>query len=98
MQKTTRRRFLKTTAAIGAGVWVATRDELARAVSPNDRLQIGVIGVGRRGRKNLDELLGVKSAQVVALCDVDDEFLAEAAEVCPDASRHHDFRRMLESE
>jgi predicted dehydrogenase len=96
--QTTRRKFLKNTTAIAAGVWVAARDGVARAVSPNERLQIGVIGVGRRGRKNLDDLLGVKSAQVVALCDVDDEFLAEAAEACPDASQHRDFRKMLESE
>src|SRR5688572_4632294 len=83
---------------MGAATFVGARAAVAaaRAVSPNERLQIGVIGVGRRGAKNLDELLNVRSAQVVALCDVDEEFLGEAGNRCPDAAQFRDFREMLE--
>ena len=96
-RETSRRQFLKSATAVGAGVWVATRESVARAVSPNERLQIGVIGVGRRGAANLDELLKVRSAQVVALCDVDEDFLGEAAERCPGAAQFSDFRQMLDT-
>jgi predicted dehydrogenase len=100
-RRLSRRSVLQKGAALAAGVWVATRgDNFARAVAANERLQIGVIGVGRRGASNLAELLKVRSAQITALCDVDDEFLAEAAsnEGCGDAAQYHDFREMLEKE
>ena len=97
--RSTRRQFLKTAAAVGAGVWVATRSVApARAISANDRLSVGVVGVSHRGAANLDELLKLPAAQVVALCDVDDRYLAEAADKCPDAAHYNDFRQMLDKE
>src|ERR1700750_359388 len=101
MQRTqrTRRQFLKSTAAIGAGIYVASRSDAARAVSANDQLSIGVIGVSHRGRDNINELLKVPTAKIVAICDASEKSLAEAAgEVCPDAATYTDFRKMLEAE
>ena len=83
----------------GAGVWVASRGAaFARAASPNERLSIGVIGVSHRGAANINDLLGVPTAEIVALCDVNDEYLAQAAEKCPGAAHYNDFRQMLEKE
>ncbi|GAC1463221.1 MAG: Gfo/Idh/MocA family oxidoreductase [Isosphaeraceae bacterium] len=61
--------------------------------SANDRLNIGVIGVAGRGAVNL---ACVASQNVVALCDVDEKHLAQAAEKFPRAYTYHDFRKMLE--
>ena len=42
--------------------------------------------------------MGVKSENIVALCDVDDERAAEAIAGFPKAARYRDFRQMLERE
>ena len=82
-----RRTFLAGTAALGAS--------RALASSPNDRLGIAVIGVGGRGKSNLE---GVKSQDIVALCDVDAKTLGVAASAFPKATLHRDFRRMLQEQ
>jgi predicted dehydrogenase len=100
-QHSSRRQFLKTTGvALGAGVWVATRGDLLQAasVSPNEQLAVGVIGVAHRGRDNVNELLKVKSARIVAVCEVDEKNLTTVSEVCADATAYTDFRKMLEAE
>ncbi len=56
---------------------------------------MGVIGVANRGAANL---AGVAGENVVALCDVDEPYLAAAAEAFPRARTHVDFRRMLDAE
>jgi predicted dehydrogenase len=98
-QSITRRRFLQSSAALGAGVWIATRDGSLRAeTSPNEQLAVGIIGVAHRGRQNLDELLKLSGCRVVAMCDVYEKNLVDAAEVCPDAQHSTDFRKMIEAE
>lgn len=42
-----------------------------RRVSANDRIQIGLIGLGSRGFNLLDSLLNSSDVRIVALCDVD---------------------------
>jgi predicted dehydrogenase len=62
-------------------------------VSPNNRLNIGVIGVGGRGGSNLD---AVTSENIVALCDVDLDRLSAAASRFPLAKTFTDYRQLLE--
>jgi predicted dehydrogenase len=90
-----RRRFLQTSALAGLSVWVAPRDARAADVSasPNEKLNIGVIGVANRGGANL---AGVASQNIVALCDVDDRYLDAAQSKHPRARRFNDFRKMLD--
>ncbi|MFO0984847.1 MAG: twin-arginine translocation signal domain-containing protein [Planctomycetota bacterium] len=83
-----RRTFLKTTSTVTAGLLLAPRLNARR--SPNDKLNIGVIGVGNRGNDNLD---GVQSENIVALCDVDENYLGQAAARFPAAAKYRDFRR-----
>ncbi len=90
-----RRSFLKKAGAgaLAAGaVFGAPAIRLTKG-SPNDKLNIGVIGVANRGGANLQ---GVASENIVALCDVDDNYLARAAERFPKAAKYNDFRRMLD--
>ncbi len=88
-----RRRFLARTVAAGLGSigWAGTAAPRRR--SPNERLNLGVIGVANRGAANLE---GVQSENVVALCDVDDLYLRAAAARFPRARTYHDFRRLLD--
>ena len=41
------------------------------AVSPNERINVGVIGLGSRGFNLIDALLSEADAQITTLCDVD---------------------------
>ncbi len=87
-----RRSFLTATAA-AAGAAALSFPRRVRAASPNERLNIGVIGVAGRGGENLR---GVASQNIVALCDVDAERLAGAAEKFPAAAKYDDYRRLLD--
>lgn len=65
-----------------------------------DKLRIGVVGVWNRGRANLSGVLG---EQVVALCDVDSNFLANGSglvgERYGEAPRtYRDYRELLAEE
>ncbi len=64
-------------------------------VAPSDKLNIGCVGVGGKGRTDIRE---VSSENIVALCDVDDERAAETFEKFPKATRYRDFRKMLDKE
>ena len=67
----------------------------AESNSPNERLNIGIIGTGGRG---IDNLAGVKGENIAALCDVDEQFLGESATRFPKANQFRDFRKLLESD
>lgn len=68
----TRRAFLKTTGA-GAGAGTLATAIRVRGQSANDRIQVGLIGVGGMGSSHLDALLEHAEeygCRVVAVCDV----------------------------
>ena len=66
----------------------------ARAGSPNDKLNLAVIGCGGQGAENLKQISG---ENIVALCDVDDELAAEAFGKFPKAKRFRDYRKLLDA-
>jgi len=92
-QRTNRREFLKSTALAGAGYWVAGTSGAAQSKSPNEKLNVGSIGVGGRGGHDMMQLAG---ENVVALCDVDENKLAAAAKKFPKAKKYVDWRKMLD--
>jgi len=63
--------------------------------SPSEKLNIAGIGVGGRGT---DDINGVSSENIVALCDVDEKQAGAMFRRFPKAKRYHDFRKMLEKE
>jgi predicted dehydrogenase len=92
----TRRRFLATTiAASGFAGACVSLGAAPRRVSPNEKLNIGIIGGGGKGMENIN---GVSSEYIVAICDVDENRAAEAFKKLPQARRYKDFRKMLELE
>src|SRR5581483_6058872 len=88
-----RREFVQRSAVAGAGLMLAGADAGAQERSPNEKLNIGVIGVANQGAY---DLANVSSQNIVALCDIDDNYLAAAAKTYPQAATYNDFRKMLE--
>ncbi|UCD76912.1 MAG: Gfo/Idh/MocA family oxidoreductase [Phycisphaerales bacterium] len=90
----TRRSFLKATAATAAaGPFV--RAHTARAQDAGEKLNIAVVGTQNQAWWNITQ---IADENIVALCDVDANYLARAGEQFPGAARYRDFRIMLEKE
>jgi predicted dehydrogenase len=91
-----RREFLRHCALAGAAAAIApTLPPPAPAAvrSPNEKLNLGVIGVAARGGSNL---AGVESENIVALCDIDESRLDAAAAKHTRAEKYVDFRKLLD--
>jgi predicted dehydrogenase len=90
-ERPTRRRFLRQSAL---AVWGVPALATSRASgSPNEKLALGVIGVGGRGLANL---LTARGERVVALCDVDESKAVEPRKWLPKATFYTDFRRLFD--
>ena len=89
-----RRRFLQQSSFSAAGLWWGGL-WVARAGqgSPNEKLNLGMIGAAHQAAYDLDN---VSSENIVALCDVDDGLLAAATQKHPAAKTYNDFRRLLD--
>jgi len=91
-QRLHRREFLRNVSAVGlAAGWAGGRS--FGAPSPNEKLNIAVIGTAGRAEGNIQ---GVESQNIVAVCDIDDRLIARASQRFPKAKTYHDFRKMLE--
>lgn len=101
-----RRRFLQSSAAAAVPL-VFSRDALAVAAS--DRIVVGFIGIGVQARGHLNNLLGRKEVEVVAVCDVVKERLDDASQrvakryadriksgAAKNAAAYTDFRKLLD--
>ncbi|HXJ61558.1 MAG TPA: Gfo/Idh/MocA family oxidoreductase [Verrucomicrobiae bacterium] len=91
-----RRRFLQSAAASAAGLWLGAPQFLRAQDGPsaNDKLNIGVVGVGGQGGFSIGQLKSI--ANLVALCDVDEQHLNAAAQQFPGAKTYRDFRRLID--
>ena len=88
-----RRSFLKQSVVVGSSFTILNSGILRAGNSPNDKLNIAVIGVGGQGKASLE---GVKSENIVALCDVNQNNLDKAAVQFPKARTYIDWRKCLE--
>jgi len=95
MQNTNdRRNFLKTTAALGAGFWVAGGVSTALSKSPNEKIQLACIGIHGKGRS--DSMQAEMYGKVVAVCDVDRLRLKLAAKQFGTQNTSTDFRELFD--
>lgn len=92
-----RRSFLTRSALATAAFQVVPGHVLGLngALPPSERLNIAGIGVGGQGASDLDQM---RSENIVALCDVDWAHAAGTFQKFPKATKHKDFRRMLEEQ
>jgi len=102
----TRRDFVKKAAGLtAAGALAATTSAsyaapARRTFGPNDRINVGCIGIGGRGSGLLGQALGLSESggglQVVAVCDVYQKRLNRAAERAKGAKAYMDFEELLD--
>ena len=92
-----RRDFIRSSVAGAAtlttGVW--SQIASAQSTSPNEKLSIACIGTANRAAANIADISGER---LVALCDVDRNYLDRAGQQFPDARKYADFREMLDHE
>ncbi len=93
-----RRQFVYTTAA-GLASLAGAR---AQQAADQKKLRVGLIGCGWYGKVDLFRLIQVSPVEVVSLCDVDSQMLAEAADLTSQRQASHqrprtygDYRKML---
>ncbi len=91
----TRRRFLYYSAlATGAIPFVGTvMGSPPRRSSPNEKLNLAIIGSGGRGAVDTKE---VESENIVAFCDVNEQNLDAAIAKYPKARKYVDFRKLYD--
>jgi hypothetical protein len=91
-----RRRFLRNSAAIAAGMSVIPNVAMGGALgrkAPSDKLNIAGVGIGGRG---FGVLRAMESENIVALCDVDWRYSKRVFDHFPKAKKYWDWRKMLE--
>ena len=94
-RRSSRRTFVKTVAAAGAGLSLAGSRGWA---TPTERLNVASIGTGGKGWSDLTEIAKSPQVNIVALCDIDESapHLGRAAATFPKARRYTDWRRLLD--
>ncbi|MBC8110585.1 MAG: Gfo/Idh/MocA family oxidoreductase, partial [Verrucomicrobia bacterium] len=102
-----RRKFIGDTGKILAGTLLTsslTAEAFAKnsKISPNDKINIALIGCKGMGWTNLTSLLKIPEVVCVALCDVDDSVLNQrAGELMQQTGKkvklYKDFRKLLEN-
>ncbi len=106
-RKVSRRKFLGQSArttlgtlgagSLGAGVigWHTFPSPSAASTSPSEKLNLAAIGTGNRAAANL---AACANQNIVALADIDADFLSAASNRYDQARVYRDFRVMLERE
>jgi predicted dehydrogenase len=89
-----RREFVKSTAALGAGAWVAGGISIKPSISALEEIRFGCIGVGGKGAS--DSTDAGNHGKVVAMCDIDDNTLNKKKQEFKDAATYNDFRKMFD--
>ena len=94
-----RRQFIGGSAGAAAAFTIVPRHVLGGPgnTPPSDKLNVAGIGVGGMGKRNL-KAVSDAGENIVALCDVDDEYAEETFELYPNAKKYRDFRKMLETQ
>ena len=96
-----RREFLVATGGAAALSLTARSRGAQAGSSPNERGNVGFIGLGGQGRYRLDGFMKQSDVNVAALCDVDESHLRNAAGIVEKArgqspATFGDFRKLLE--
>lgn len=92
-EKFTRRRFMASGLAAATGIAIGGPAILK--ASSGAKLNIAAVGIGGMGNYNLQNM---KTENIVALCDVDDQYAAKTFEQFTQAKKYRDFRIMLEKQ
>src|SRR4029077_7525436 len=86
-----RRNFIGKVATGLAGTLAASN-----VLGANERVRLGVIGMGARGTELLREALACPNTECLAIADVYNKRLEEARAIAPSAQGYSDYRRLLD--
>lgn len=93
MNVETRRSFARSAIAITAGTALGAK----RVFGSNDRIRVGLIGSGGRGRQDWGNFLKQPDVEPVAVCDVYDPFRQQGIAMAGGKPKaYKDFRQLLE--
>lgn len=95
-----RRNFIKSAAVAAAGFMIVPRHVVGGRgfLAPSDKLLIAGIGVGGKGRSDIDNFYKSGKADIAFLCDVDQRMVGESVASFPKAKLYTDWREMLDKE
>ncbi|MEJ7712908.1 MAG: Gfo/Idh/MocA family oxidoreductase [Pyrinomonadaceae bacterium] len=99
-----RRRFVQQASGVAALSLALNEQTLAqqqasspKVVGANDRIRFGAIGVGGRTRDLMRQLKTLPGTEMVAICDVYEPRLLQAAEMAgPGAAQHRNYKALLD--
>jgi len=106
--KLTRRSFLESTAATAVAGWSATQlhaadknlyqVETGAKSSPNETINVGLIGCGVRGSQLVEPFQIAPGVRITAVCDLNADRLAGVREAAggEKVAAYHDYRKLLE--
>lgn len=99
----TRRNFLRTSSMMAAGTLIpaAARGSMFQSISPNEQVNVALIGCSNMGWVNLVDFLKQPNVRCVGLCDVNRPLLEDRATALEKEHRqkvdlYGDYRRLLE--
>lgn len=100
MTDSTRRSFVSK-AALGAGLAAAAQRGRAQR-SPNDTVNVAVVGIASRGRFHYNQFTSLPNVRVSHLCDVDERLFPSAVAEVESAQGYRpetevDFRKLIEN-
>lgn len=96
MSKLSRRRFLQSSAAIGATFAIGGTKSSGNILGANDRIRIAVAGLHGRGRAHISGWKRQKNVEIVSLIDPDENVLNERLKGVKGAKGFADVRKALE--
>lgn len=98
MKVFTRRDFMKSSMAAGAGLVMAS--PFSRVRGANDDIRVAAVGIGGRGGSHIRAFDNMSGVRVAALCDVDRNILDRCTKPFKDANKpidtYVDIRQLLE--
>jgi predicted dehydrogenase len=86
-----RRHFLEKVSGLAGTLAVVP----ARVLGANERVRVGIIGVGDRGLELIHQVRACANAEIVALADIYTRNLERASKLLPEAQTSPDFRSLL---
>ena len=94
--RTHRRDFLRQSTAAGVGLWVVGSRVVRGDESPNEKVNVAIIGVGGRGEAHVEAIPQGRREHRRPLRRRRPARLGKAAEKHPEARSYNDFRKMLD--
>ena len=92
-QRSNRRDFLKKGSLAGFGMLLSGSSLVQAGKAPSEKLHIGCVGPQNRASSHIG---GVRGQNIVAICDVDQNYLNRRHRDFPKANKYNDYRKLVD--